>query len=182
MCLRSSTNRDFVTVREAISGDGTVLPPMVILSGVFHQLKWYTSTNIPDDTLIPENRIATLRPRNCSLSNYAKHRIPQLRVQVHPGPQKSQPEFPPYTTHYPVFKAPNDFIGGGYCGSIAYYSTEAQKVLAWQPCTSTAWCAGPTRSRTHTSSSESTRCKTARWKTYLRGPGSCWSALCRGGT
>jgi len=37
---------------EAISGDGTVLPPMVILSGVLNQRRWYTSTNIPDDTLI----------------------------------------------------------------------------------------------------------------------------------
>jgi len=37
---------------EAISGNGTVLPPMVILSGVLHQRRWYKSTNIPDDTLI----------------------------------------------------------------------------------------------------------------------------------
>ena len=37
---------------EAISGDGTVLPPMVILSGVLHQRQWNTSTNLPDDTLI----------------------------------------------------------------------------------------------------------------------------------
>ena len=35
-----------------ISGDGTVLPPMVILSGVLYKRQWYTATGIPDDTLI----------------------------------------------------------------------------------------------------------------------------------
>ena len=40
MCLGSCTNRDFVTICEAISGDGTVLPPMAILSGVLHKRQW----------------------------------------------------------------------------------------------------------------------------------------------
>ena len=52
MYLGSCTNRDFVTIYEAISGDGTVLPPMVILSGVLYERQWYTATDIPDDTLI----------------------------------------------------------------------------------------------------------------------------------
>ena len=57
MCLESSTNRDFVTICEAISGDSTVLPPAVILSGVLHKWQWYTTTDIPDDTLIAVSKI-----------------------------------------------------------------------------------------------------------------------------
>ena len=34
------------------SGDGTVLPLVAILSGALHQRQWYTTTEIPDDTLI----------------------------------------------------------------------------------------------------------------------------------
>ena len=52
LSLGSNTNRETVTVVEAISGDGYVLPPMVIVSGVLHQERWSTATNIEDNTLI----------------------------------------------------------------------------------------------------------------------------------
>ena len=48
----SNTNRETVTVVEAISGDGFVLPPMVIVSGIIHQERWFTTTGIEDDFLI----------------------------------------------------------------------------------------------------------------------------------
>ncbi|RPB04330.1 DDE-domain-containing protein, partial [Choiromyces venosus 120613-1] len=47
-----STNRELVSVCETISGDGAVLPPLVIIPGVIHQEPWYTTTSIPDDYLI----------------------------------------------------------------------------------------------------------------------------------
>ena len=52
LSLGSNTNRETFTVVEAISGDGYVLPPMVIVSGVLHQERWSIATNIEDDTLI----------------------------------------------------------------------------------------------------------------------------------
>ena len=52
LSLGSNTNRETVTVVEAISGDGYVLPPMVILKGVLLQERWFTTTNIGDDYLI----------------------------------------------------------------------------------------------------------------------------------
>ena len=52
LTLGSNTNRETVTVVEAISGDGHVLPPMIIVSGVLHQERWSTATNIGGDTLI----------------------------------------------------------------------------------------------------------------------------------
>ena len=50
--LGSNTNRETVTVVEVISGDGRVLPPMVIVSGVLHQEQWSTTMNIEGDMLI----------------------------------------------------------------------------------------------------------------------------------
>ena len=51
LSLGSNTNRESVTVCETISGDGCVLPPVVILSGAIHQERWYTR-GIDDDTLL----------------------------------------------------------------------------------------------------------------------------------
>jgi hypothetical protein len=48
--LGSSTNRELVTVCETISADGDALPPMIILSGILHQEKWYTK--LPDNYLV----------------------------------------------------------------------------------------------------------------------------------
>ena len=50
--LPTLTNRELVTVCEAISGDGAVLPPMIIVPGVIHQQSWYTATSIPGNYLI----------------------------------------------------------------------------------------------------------------------------------
>jgi len=50
--LGSSTNREPVTVCEIISGDGSVLPPMIIVSGIIHKESWYTTTTVPDNYLI----------------------------------------------------------------------------------------------------------------------------------
>lgn len=50
--LGSSTNRELVTVGETISGDGFVLPPIIIVPGIIHQEQWYTSTSVPNDYLI----------------------------------------------------------------------------------------------------------------------------------
>ena len=49
--LGSSTSRELVTCCQVISGDGYVLPPMVILPGVLHQEDWVTKTNLDDDVL-----------------------------------------------------------------------------------------------------------------------------------
>ena len=50
--LPSSNNRELVTSCEAISGDGEVLPPMLILPGALHLEDWYTNTNLDDDYLL----------------------------------------------------------------------------------------------------------------------------------
>ena len=47
----SNTNQETVTVFESTSGD-YVSPPMVIVSGVLHQERWSTATNIGGGTLI----------------------------------------------------------------------------------------------------------------------------------
>ena len=52
LSLGSNTNRESVTICETISGDGCVLPPIVIVSGVIHQEQWFTTTGIDDDTLL----------------------------------------------------------------------------------------------------------------------------------
>ena len=46
------TNRDFITSVEAISADGEVLPPLLIVQGINHLQQWYTNTALPDDYLI----------------------------------------------------------------------------------------------------------------------------------
>ena len=48
----SDTNRDYATSVEAVSGDGVVIEPMLILKGVNHLEKWYTQTSLPDNYLI----------------------------------------------------------------------------------------------------------------------------------
>ena len=50
--LRSSTNRELVSVCETISGDRVALPPMIIVPGVIHQESWYTTAKIPGDYFI----------------------------------------------------------------------------------------------------------------------------------
>ena len=46
------TNRKSITIVEAISGGGRTIPPMVILPGTDLQERWFTTTDIPDDTLL----------------------------------------------------------------------------------------------------------------------------------
>lgn len=48
----SSTNRELVTSCRAISGDGAVLPPMLLLPGTLHLEDWYTITDLDDDYLL----------------------------------------------------------------------------------------------------------------------------------
>ena len=43
--LASSSNRELITACETISGDGEVLPPMLILTGALHLNDWYTKTH-----------------------------------------------------------------------------------------------------------------------------------------
>jgi len=50
--LGSSTNRELVTSCEAISGDGYVLPPMLILPGTLHLEDWTTKTNLDNNVLL----------------------------------------------------------------------------------------------------------------------------------
>jgi len=47
LTLGSSSNPESVTVIEAISGDGGVLLPMIILPGALPMKDWYTKTAIP---------------------------------------------------------------------------------------------------------------------------------------
>ena len=50
--LGTCTNRELVTVCETIGGDGSDLPPMIIVPGVIHQAAWYANTSVPDNYLI----------------------------------------------------------------------------------------------------------------------------------
>jgi len=50
--LGSTTNLELVSVCETISGDGAVLPPMIIVPGFIHQEAWYTTTSVPDEYLL----------------------------------------------------------------------------------------------------------------------------------
>jgi hypothetical protein len=45
----SETNRDYITSMEAISGDGEVLPPLLIAQGSVHLQKSYTHTSLLDN-------------------------------------------------------------------------------------------------------------------------------------
>jgi len=47
LTLGSSSNRESVTVIEAISSDSGILPPMIILPAALHMEDWYTKTAIP---------------------------------------------------------------------------------------------------------------------------------------
>jgi hypothetical protein len=48
--LNDPDNREMITCVETICADGSSIPPMVILSAIIHQEKWYT--NLPGDYLI----------------------------------------------------------------------------------------------------------------------------------
>ena len=50
--IGSVSNRELVTVVEAISGGGKAIPPMVILQGKIHQECWYNRTIIECDALL----------------------------------------------------------------------------------------------------------------------------------
>jgi len=50
--LGSSTSCELVTCSEVISGDGYVLPPIVILPGTLHLDNWVTKPNLDHDVLI----------------------------------------------------------------------------------------------------------------------------------
>jgi hypothetical protein len=53
--LGSSTNRELVTVIEAVRCGGQVIQPMVILLGKVYQEHWYTKTGLEDNYLIPQS-------------------------------------------------------------------------------------------------------------------------------
>ena len=50
--IRSSSNRELITLVECVSGDSLVLPPMLIAPGTLHMEDWYTKTSIPDAYLV----------------------------------------------------------------------------------------------------------------------------------
>ena len=50
--IGSVSNCELVTVVEAISGDGKVIPLQIILSGKIHQEWWYTCTSLEEDALV----------------------------------------------------------------------------------------------------------------------------------
>ena len=50
--LSSSSNRELVMLRESISGDGEILPPMIILPGVLLLEQWSTSAGLEGNVLV----------------------------------------------------------------------------------------------------------------------------------
>ena len=53
MDIACSSSREPVALYESISGDGEVLPPMIILPGMLHVEQWYsTSTELEDNVLV----------------------------------------------------------------------------------------------------------------------------------
>jgi hypothetical protein len=48
----SDTNRDYITSVEAVSVDGEVLPPLLIIQGTNHLHQWYANTSLPDNYLV----------------------------------------------------------------------------------------------------------------------------------
>ena len=50
--IGSVSNHELVTVVEAISGGGKVIPSQIILSGKIHQECWYTCTSLEEDALV----------------------------------------------------------------------------------------------------------------------------------
>jgi hypothetical protein len=57
--LGSSTNRELVTVIEAISSGGSIIPPMVILPGKVHQEHWFTKMGLEDNCLVAYQKAGT---------------------------------------------------------------------------------------------------------------------------
>ena len=52
LSFASSSSQELVTVIEAISGDGAVIPPMILVSGIQHMEDWFTKTNLPGNILL----------------------------------------------------------------------------------------------------------------------------------
>ena len=50
--LPSFNNQKTMTIVEYISGNGSVLPPMIILPGIMQQQDWFTNTGIPNNYLL----------------------------------------------------------------------------------------------------------------------------------
>ena len=50
--LSSSSNRELVMLRESISGDGEILPPMMVLPGVLLLEQWSTSAGLEGNVLV----------------------------------------------------------------------------------------------------------------------------------
>ena len=48
----SDINRDYITSVEAVSGDGEIIDPFLIIKGVSYLEKWYTQISLPDNYLI----------------------------------------------------------------------------------------------------------------------------------
>ena len=48
--VAENSNRELITVVEAISGDGMVLPPLVIYKGAAHYMGWYQHLK-PEDCI-----------------------------------------------------------------------------------------------------------------------------------
>jgi hypothetical protein len=48
----SDINQDYITSVEAISVDGEMLPPLLIIQGTDHLYQWYANTNLPDNYLV----------------------------------------------------------------------------------------------------------------------------------
>ena len=54
----TSTTRESCTLGECISADGDVAPPLLVLKGKTHQMRWYTQSLIPDNYLVEVNESA----------------------------------------------------------------------------------------------------------------------------
>jgi len=46
--LATDGNQEMITVVEGISGEGIVLPPLIIYKGAGHYMSWYQSLKNPD--------------------------------------------------------------------------------------------------------------------------------------
>ncbi len=82
--LASSTNKDYVTVVECVSGDGNVLPPFVALPGQVHMEDWYTGTNLDGSWTVAVldtgymNDALTLE----WVEHFERHSFPRLRANT----------------------------------------------------------------------------------------------------
>ena len=52
LSIGSSSNQVLLALVECVSGDGLVLPPMLIAPGTLHMEDWYTKTSIPEAYLV----------------------------------------------------------------------------------------------------------------------------------